>query len=83
MGDIPLIYDDPRPISAIWFPGDDAPGYWTASKDSMFRCDKILAYKEHGPGDFMPFFAVYRDGEIHARIPAWQVTVQYKDSSNG
>lgn len=76
MGDIPMIYDDPRPIHAIWYDGLDAGGYCTKT----LGCDvsKIVAYAEHGQGDFVPYYAVYgADGSIRARVPGHMVTVVY------
>lgn len=73
---VPLIYDDPRPIESIWFPGEDAGGYCTVTKG--YGVTKIVAYREHGVSDFVPYYAVYgEDGQIRARVPAHMVTVVY------
>lgn len=77
------IFDDPREIEAIWHDGENAPGYWTKSKNALYMCTKIIAYREYGQGDFMPFFAVYRGDRLHARVPAWMVTVQYAERIEG
>lgn len=75
MSDISLIYDDPREIAAIWFPGENAGGYQVG--DRAYKCTKIVAYKEHGVSDFTPYYAVYEGKEIKARVPAYMVTVVY------
>ena len=71
--DIPLIYDDPRPISGIYYHGEDAGGY---SVD-MSGVTRISAYREHGQSDFTPFFAVFQGDHLQARVPASAVTVTY------
>lgn len=59
-----LIYDDPRPIRAIWYPDENAGGY---STDKGWGAERIVAYKEHGQGDWVPYYAVYNaEGEITA-----------------
>lgn len=68
-----LIYDDPREIEAIWFPGEDAAGY----KVGQLSTSRIVAYREHGPGDWIPYFAVYVGDDIKARIPGFMVSVHY------
>lgn len=71
-----LIYDDPRPIQAIWFEGEGAGGYST--KASSYRCSKIVAYPENGQMAPVPFFAVYDlEGNLEARVPAHMVMVIY------
>lgn len=69
-----LIYDDPRPITAVWYEGDF--GGWRVG-DLAYNCTRIVAYKEHGQGDFVPWLAVYSGDEIIARIPASMVTIRY------
>lgn len=74
MEDVPLIYDDPREIRSIWYPGENEEG-WSITRPSI---SKIVAYREHGVLDFMPYFAVYdSDGAITARVPAYMVSVSY------
>lgn len=73
--EVPLIYDDCREIKAIWFPGEDAGGYSVGSKN--YSATKIVAYKEHGQMDFVPFFAVYDGDHLECRIPAHMVMVVY------
>lgn len=76
---IPLIYDDPRPILSIWYPGENAGGYSTSSKWDA-STGKIAAYREHGVSDFTPYYAVYDlAGNIKARVPAHLVTVIYAE----
>lgn len=70
------ILTDDREIDGIWYPGEDTAGYCVSS--ASHRCEKIVAYSENGHMAPIPFFAVYRDGEIFARIPANLVEVQYK-----
>jgi len=77
MSDVPLIHMDPRPINAIFYPGENAGG-WTTSPGYSISCDKIVAYAENGQMAPVPFYAVYRDGQIMARVPAQLVEVQYK-----
>ena len=79
--DVPLIYDDPREIESIWYPGEDAGGYSTIAKfDGSTKA--IRAYREHGELAFVPYYAVYdADGAIKARVPAGHVTVVYKKLS--
>lgn len=77
---IPTILDDARKIDSIWFPdNEDGPhGYWIgASEKSSKKCDEIRAYAENGQCAPVPFFAVYRGGQIIARIPAHMVEVRY------
>ena len=40
--------------------------------------DKIIAYKEHGSLGWVPFLAVYLDGEIKVRINALDAAIFYK-----
>lgn len=77
MSDIQPIHMDPRPIDAIWHPGEGAGG-WTTSPGYRFSCDKIVAYAENGQMSPVPFYAVYRGDEIVARVPAQMVEVHYK-----
>lgn len=73
-----LIFDDPRPIEAVWFDGENTGGYNT--KSVIYGCSKIVAYRENGQMDHVPFFAVYDSkGNIIARIPAHMVTVIYAE----
>lgn len=77
MTDIPVIHIDPRPIKAIWFPGEDGGGY---SIDPRFddSTSKIVAYGENGQMAPVPFYAVFdQAGQIKARVPAQMVTVVY------
>ncbi len=79
MGEVALIYDDPRSIRSIFYPGENAGGY-SVDKRWDTSTSKIVAYREHGATDFVPFFAVYdHDGAIKARVPAYLVTVIYDE----
>lgn len=70
-----LIFDDPRPILAIWYDGENAGGY---SVSAGYDVSKIVAYRENGQMDNVPFYAVYDlEGNIKARVPAQMVTVVY------
>lgn len=68
-----LIYDDPRPISGIYYHGADAGGYSV----NFAGVTRIVAYPEHGLSDFTPFFAVYQGDHLQARVPASAVSVTY------
>ncbi|MCV0413471.1 MAG: hypothetical protein K5831_01130 [Brevundimonas sp.] len=39
----------------------------------------IIAYREHGQGDYVPYYAVYRGDAVLVRVPASLVVVQYAD----
>lgn len=74
---IPTICNDPRPIKAIWFEGENAGGY---SVEPAYKVSKIVAYEENGQCAPVPFYAVYDlDGNIKARVPAQMVTVIYEE----
>lgn len=76
--EVPTIPEDTRKIDSIWYPTEEAWGYSvTASAASSLRCEKIVAYAENGQMAPVPFFAVYRDGQIYARVPAHMVEVRY------
>lgn len=81
MNDVPTILDDTRKIDAIWFfpeGGDGLNGFCSSNKPgSAYFCDEIRAYAENGQCAPVPFFAVYRDGKIIARVPAHMVEVRY------
>ena len=81
--EVPTILDDTRKIESIWLEeGCDGPnGYWIgASQTSGYRCDEIRVYAENGQCAPVPFFAVYRDGQIYARVPAHLVEVRYSEA---
>lgn len=63
-----LLYDDPREISMIF----GEIGGWHRSEGH-----RIVAYKEHGQCDWVPYFAVYLGDEIVARVPGHLVAVAY------
>ena len=71
-----LIYDDPRPIDAIWFNSDPEGGGWSTSIRG-YDCSRIVAYREHGQGDYVPYLAVYSGDDIIARVPVSAVSIHY------
>lgn len=76
--DVPLIFDDPRTILSIWYPGEDAGGYSIIPKHDG-STSKIVAYGENGHMAAVAFYAVYdHAGNIKARVPAGLVTVIYQ-----
>lgn len=77
---VPKITDSSDRIAGIYYNTEGASGFTVGSHDCHMGCDKIEAYPEYGPGDFMPFYAVYRGDRIHARVPAWAVTVFYGEA---
>lgn len=70
MGPPCLIYDDPRPIESI----AGEVGCWSTASGL-----RIVAYKEHGQGDYVPYYAVCRGDAVLVRVPASLVVVQYAD----
>lgn len=68
-----LTYDDPREISAIHEAGDDG-AFWRVGYAQVTR---IVAYKEHGLSDFVPWFAVYQGDHLATRVPGHTVSVSY------
>lgn len=77
---VPRITDSSARIAGIYYITEGAGGFTAGSLDCHMGCDKIVAYDEKGVGDFMPFYAVYRGDQIHARVPAWAVTVFYGEA---
>lgn len=81
MTEVPTILEDTRKIDSIWFfpeGSDGLSGFCSSNKaSSSFYCDEIRAYAENGQAAPVPFFAVYRDGQIYARVPAHMVEVRY------
>lgn len=68
---------DPRSIQTIlWAPGPH-PRRLSVGEDSITR---IEAYDESGSMSHVPWLAVFREGEIFARVPADQVSVVYADA---
>lgn len=80
MSEIPKIFDDPRQILSIWYDGEDMGGYSTDPRHDK-TTSMIVAYRENGQLDHVPFYAVYDlAGVIKARVPAHFVTVVYVPS---
>lgn len=74
MPEVPLIYDDPRPIISIWFNDAQHIKVGQGLKPSV---EAIVAYREPGMGSDTPWLAVYRGGAVTDRIPAWKVRIRY------
>jgi hypothetical protein len=70
-----LIYDDQRPIVACWY--EQGGGFSLGQMVDGAVVTQIVAYKEHGEGDFVPWLAVYTGHEITLRCPASRVTICY------
>lgn len=55
--------------------------YWNDAEGSCYQvgssCDEIKIYGEPGPHCFMPWIAVFNNGELITRVPALQVQVVY------
>lgn len=79
MGDVPIIYDDLRPIASIWFECEVG----THHAVGTHGCTKIVAYKEYGDYAFVPWLAVYHGDHLQARVPARLVTIIYADTNKG
>lgn len=73
-----LIYDDPRPIQSIWFEDRGAGGIYVGQTE-FGPVTRIVAYREHGDGDFTPWLAVYVGDHLARRIPARMVAIVYAD----
>ena len=43
---------------------------------------KITVYEEKGPGDFIPYVAVWKDDNISIRIAAWAVSINYMEKTD-
>ena len=67
---------DPRPISAIFFPGDDSNWYQVGGAGVT----KIEIYQEPGEMGMVPWIAVYQGTHLWQRIPARFCIVQYRPS---
>lgn len=68
-----LIYDDQRRIESIWFDGSHHIEVGGGSP----CVEQIVAYPEPGIGSNTAWLAIYRDGVITARVPAWMVHIIY------
>ena len=77
--DVPTILDDTRKITGLMPRNDEYRGGYSVGAPLHLSCwcDEIRAYAENGQCAPVPFFAVYRDGQIIARIPAHMVEVHY------
>ena len=68
------VLTDDREISVI---------AWNNADDACYRAIngvKIEAYGEPGMHCDIPYFAVKQNGIVIARVPAWQVSVHYKET---
>lgn len=72
MAEVPLIFDETQPVFGLWY--QEGGGYRVGEN----KVTKIVAYKEHGQMEFVPFFAVYRGEELFRRIPAYMVIADYQ-----
>ena len=73
MTDIEQVVNDQRPIEYAEriFPDVDGNTFcWTTREGRWKNCDRIEAYWENGEMAPIPWLAVYRDGEIIARVGA-------------
>lgn len=68
------ITQDKREIASLHYDDEDS----SCHLSGQHGCEKIVAYEEKGPLDFVPYFAIYKDGVINQRIPAYKVSVVYK-----
>ena len=68
-----VVHEDPRPILYAERLLSDADGdtlIWTTKKGRWQNCDEIRAYQEAGVGAMETWLAVYKNGEVVARLPA-------------
>jgi len=72
--EIKTIVTDHRTIEGLYY--DDERGSCFVAGHPM--CEKIIAYEEKGQGDLVPYFAVFHNGQVSQRVPAYKVTVVYK-----
>lgn len=70
------IMDEDSEIESVTYADLDVSS-WSVSRPHQ-QVDKIIAYEENGPSGKIPYYAVYRHGEVYCRIPAHMVTVSYK-----
>ena len=68
-----LMFDDDREIKLI----SSETAQETIAVGEM-GITKIEVYKEHGNGDFIPYFAIWKDDVIVMRTPAIGKDVYYK-----
>ena len=62
---------DERIIKAIWGQcGDEAWGYAILAGGVAIVCDKIECYGEPGEYCYKPWFAIWKDGKVTARVNA-------------
>ena len=71
------LLEDFRAIAAIHFPEGHS------FIEGVDNCARIEVYKEKGPTDFIPYFAVFTNTsdsvEPTYRIPAYTAAVQYRE----
>jgi len=68
------IFDDTRKISAIHF--DDVEG--SSFTVGTFGITAIVAYRENGEMDNVPWLAIYKGDDIYQRLPANRVRIVYE-----
>lgn len=75
MSDTPTLLSDHRPIQAVCFADRDE----TQFRVGWLGVEKIEAYGEPGSMAFVPWIAVYRNGQISHRFPAQMAVVMYEE----
>jgi len=65
------VVDEEREINEVHY---QRGGGFTVGEDGI---TKIEAYEENGQMAPVPWIAVYREGELHRRIPAREVVICY------
>lgn len=68
-----VLSSDERPIKAIYWPGENEPG-WIVGESG---CTRIVAYDENGSMANVPWLAVFVGDHLRMRVPADQVSVHY------
>lgn len=78
--EIKKIFEDEREIESIHgeFGHYHINQQFTHASGNLI--EKIIAYKEYGPLGFVPFLAVYLNGEIKFRINAANASIFYKEN---
>ncbi len=77
-----VLTQDERPITAVYFDGEDAGGYKIGQTVRPFGDDartviKIEAYAEKGQSSMVPWVAVYNEDGIIMRVAAEYVSIHY------
>ena len=77
-----VLTQDERPITAVYYFGENAGGYNIGQAVGTFGDDartiiKIEAYAEKGQSLIVPWVAVYNEDGIIVRIAAEHVSIHY------